>query len=100
VSRDPGLQPERTVLAWRRTALTVTIVTALATRLALIGGTVGGVVAVLSVAGWIAAVLIIYRRTATIPPAPGAPGRVVPLLALVTIGYALMGLLLIATSLL
>ncbi|GGZ07104.1 DUF202 domain-containing protein [Streptomyces poonensis] len=36
--RDPGLQPERTRLAWRRTTLACTVAAVLAAKTALAGG--------------------------------------------------------------
>lgn len=99
MTSDPGRQPERTVLAWRRTTLTVSIVTALVGRHALMSGAgaAGGVLTVLALAGWFAVVAIIEHRTATIAPAPPEPSRALPLLALVTVGFAMLGLVLVFT---
>ncbi|UQA96327.1 DUF202 domain-containing protein [Streptomyces halobius] len=46
--RDPGLQPERTRLAWRRTTLTCSAVVALGERALLRSGAPGPVVVVLA----------------------------------------------------
>jgi len=100
VRRDPGLQPERTDLAWRRTLLSVTVVAALAVRLALAHGAGGALVAGLAMAGWIAVVVVTHRRMgAMVSPAPYAAGRVLPLLALATVGYAVLGVLLVLLGL-
>ncbi|MFF4245064.1 DUF202 domain-containing protein [Streptomyces sp. NPDC001822] len=62
--RDPGLQPERTRLAWRRTTLACTVVGLLAGRQALHGGArPAGVLAVaLSLAAWLGFLAVAHRR--------------------------------------
>ncbi|MFE2977059.1 DUF202 domain-containing protein [Streptomyces sp. NPDC059258] len=62
--RDPGLQPERTRLAWRRTTLSATVVALLAVRQALhSGATPGALVAVaLSALAWLGFLLVAHRR--------------------------------------
>ncbi|KUH36036.1 MULTISPECIES: DUF202 domain-containing protein [Streptomyces] len=63
--RDPGLQPERTRLAWRRTTLSCTVAAVLAARQALHGGeasAVGVLGAGLSLLVWIAFLAVAHRR--------------------------------------
>ncbi|MFS8477390.1 MAG: DUF202 domain-containing protein [Micromonosporaceae bacterium] len=98
--RDPGLQPERTRLAWRRTALAVTGVALLAARLAVQRVTPVRLLGLVAVAALWAAVLAVshHRVRALAPPrpAPGDPsGRALPALALIVTGYAVLGVLLV-----
>lgn len=96
--RDPGLQPERTRLAWRRTALTLTVTTVLGVR-ALVGHGLAVTIAGAAVAAtaWIALLLMVRRRSRAIGATnrPGPPGAVVPVTALAVVGYALVGVVLL-----
>ncbi|GAA2943624.1 DUF202 domain-containing protein [Streptomyces argenteolus] len=76
--RDPGLQPERTRLAWRRTTLSCAVVALLAGRQALYSGASGaGVISVaLSLLAWLGLLGVAHRRMAgmgTAEPAPLSP---------------------------
>ncbi|MFD4797175.1 DUF202 domain-containing protein [Streptomyces anulatus] len=76
--RDPGLQPERTRLAWRRTTLSATVVALLAVRQALHGGaTPAALIAVsLSALAWLGFLVVAHRRMLrmeTARPEPLAP---------------------------
>lgn len=92
--RDPGLQPERTRLAWRRTALALTVVVVLTVRLAAGRGVAGGVLAAVAVAGWGVLLRVIWGRAGAGRATIGG-GPALPLTALATAGYALLGVLLV-----
>ncbi|MEU3143669.1 MULTISPECIES: DUF202 domain-containing protein [unclassified Streptomyces] len=78
-ARDPGLQPERTRLAWRRTTLAATVASVLAVRTALHGGVsaVGVVLCALCCACWLGFLLIAHRRIGTLS-ATGTPAGPAP----------------------
>ncbi|GIJ78351.1 protein of unknown function [Micromonospora phaseoli] len=97
-SRDPGLQPERTRLAWRRTALAMTVVTMLTVRLALHGGPAELVSAALAILGWAAAVTLCWRR-ATGTGVSRTGGRILAVVGLTTAGFALLGIALVLRGL-
>ncbi|SDX90240.1 protein of unknown function [Micromonospora pattaloongensis] len=95
--RDPGLQPERTRLAWRRSALALTGVTVLALRLAITRGTLGALLAAATLLGWATLVVVGSRRIAALRT-PVATGPTVPLAALLVAGFAVIGLVLVVTG--
>jgi hypothetical protein len=95
---DHGLQPERTRLAWRRTALTATVVSILAARLA--AGTrltTSGALGVAAVALlWLTVVGICHRRINALATSGAiAAHRLPALLAAAVAGYAVLGVLLL-----
>ncbi|MFF7793330.1 DUF202 domain-containing protein [Streptomyces sp. NPDC007991] len=77
--RDPGLQPERTRLAWRRTTLSGTVSAVLAVKTALHGGasTPGIVACALCCALWLGFLAIAHHRIRTLA-ATSSPAALAP----------------------
>ncbi|PZT69879.1 hypothetical protein DN402_27655 [Streptomyces sp. SW4] len=73
--RDPGLQPERTRLAWRRTTLSGAVAAVLAGKTALHGGASAAatVTGALCCALWLALLGIAHRRIRTLSASPAPP---------------------------
>ncbi len=102
MTREPGAQPERTRLAWRRTTLSFAVAAALAVRsvLARDAGPAAYVAAALGVLGWLALLRLAHHRIRALsgPAAAGSDGRPLLAAALCTLVMTALGLVLLWTA--
>ncbi|GAB3564950.1 hypothetical protein GCM10027445_09640 [Amycolatopsis endophytica] len=84
--RDPGLQPERTALAWQRTALSAAVAAVLLLR----SGLVRGAPLEIAAAGCAAAVVVLWFIAVRRPSTTGSARRI---LAAATLAVAAAGVL-------
>ncbi|WP_326599816.1 DUF202 domain-containing protein [Streptomyces sp. NBC_01803] len=100
--RDPGVQPERTRLAWRRTTLSFALVVVLAARGLVTsdgGRAVGSVGVALAALLWVSFLALAHRRIQALTTGrpPGAPtGGTVLGAAGVVVAAALVGMVVLA----
>ncbi|MFD4873700.1 DUF202 domain-containing protein [Streptomyces sp. NPDC058420] len=92
--RDPGLQPERTRLAWRRTTLSSTVAAVLAMKASLHGGVHpdGIIICALCCALWLTFLTIAHHRIRTLAAGgipPTLPPRQAVAAVLCTVAVAL-----------
>ncbi len=91
---DHGASAERTRFAWRRTGLSATAVGLLAARPAFdpAAGWIKWLVAATAMIGWALLIGIAYYRARGLLAWPPTPGRLtVPAYASLTVGFALLG---------
>ncbi len=94
MSPDPGASAARTRLAWRRTGLSASVVGLLALRPAFEPGAGEAhlLLAAAAMGGWAALVGLAYRRARGLAAPRPRPGRrTITLYAAVTVGFAVIG---------
>jgi uncharacterized membrane protein YidH (DUF202 family) len=91
---DPGASAERTRLAWRRTVLSATVVALFMVRPVMHAEAAvkDWLISGLAIGCWAGLVGIAYHRQRGLAPRPPHPGRrTIPVYALITVTFAILG---------